>query len=89
MSSALITNSYYIQGRIDGEQGLPFGLSQNIELLQQQCPEDFSYYCKGYGSMKASIDYNKRIISPISNWPEDAQTEYTKIYEALEFMDTK
>ncbi len=87
MKSAHITNSYYIQGRIDGEKGLPFGLSQNTELLQQQCPEDFTYYCKGYASMKASLDYEKHILSTISNWPEEARNEYTMVYESLEFMN--
>ena len=84
MSSAIVSNSFYIQGRIDGSQSIPFTLQ-----FSNTDDSNYVYYCKGYGSSRASIDYEKNIISNLECWPSEAQEEYNTQYRILEFICPK
>jgi hypothetical protein len=88
MTSAIITNPFYIQGRIDGSNNVPFTSTIKVENVIAS-PDDFIEYCKGYGSIRASLDYDLDILSNISAWPQAAQDEYNKQYKILEFIIPK
>jgi hypothetical protein len=71
-----IDDPNYLQGRVDAQE--------TCELRKQQLNESsdaYQMYCKGFASMRASIDADNDLMTNISAWPLDAQSLYNDCYE--------